>query len=94
MKRAMVAVVVTGTTCAVLLSGCGGGHARLGRAGGTGTSVSGTANVGDTGASSGATGAAGTAAPGPDASLASVDNLLNQLDTQVNADAHASRDSD
>ena len=90
MKRAMAATAAIGIACAVLLTGCGGGHSGVGRSGTAGTAPAATANVADLGPS----GAAAAASGGPDASIASVDTLLSQLDDQLNADSRASRDSD
>jgi hypothetical protein len=90
MKRAMAATAVIGIACAVLLTGCGGGHTRLGRPGTVGTAPAATASVADLGQP----GAPAAASGGPDASITSVDTLLSQLDDQLNADSRASRDSD
>ena len=91
MKRALATAVALGTLCAVLLTGCGRAERRAAHD----TPVPPvTTTTGGTTANGVGSGGTGKTASDADTDISTTDGLLNQLDTQVNADGQPAQDAD
>lgn len=93
MKRALATAVALGTLCAVLLTGCGRAERRAAHDTPV-PPVTSTTTTGSTTANGVGSGGTGKTASDADTDISDTDGLLNQLDSQVNADGQPAQDAD